>query len=61
MGQRVRRTGNSRLAAVISLGILTTAAALITPAPAAAASGINVFVGYADSLRANATNFPTPW
>lgn len=28
---------------------------------ARAASGVDIFVGYADSLRANPANFPTPW
>ncbi len=28
---------------------------------ARAAGGVNVFVGYADNLRANPVNFPTPW
>ena len=30
-------------------------------APALAASSVQVSVGYADNLRANPTNFPTPW
>ena len=61
MGQRTRRTGAaSTLVVLCSLGIVSLVVAL-TPVPATAASGINVFVGYADSLRANATNFPTPW
>jgi hypothetical protein len=34
---------------------------LATITPAFASSGIGVFVGYADSLRADAANFPTPW
>jgi hypothetical protein len=33
------------------------ASQLTGPAPA----GVAVFVGYADSVRANAVNFPTPW
>jgi hypothetical protein len=32
-----------------------------TATPAAASSNIGVFVAYADSARANAANFPTPW
>lgn len=31
------------------------------PAAAAAASSVDVFVGYADNLRANPADFPTPW
>ncbi len=34
---------------------------LATVVPASASSGIAVFVGYADSLRADVANFPTPW
>src|SRR5207245_2421532 len=55
------RSGRSKLAAVASLGILTIATAISTALPAAATSGINVFVGYADFLRADPTTFPTPW
>ena len=51
----------SKLVAVFGLGSLLAAAAFIGATPAAASSGIGVYVGYADSLRAQATNFPTPW
>ena len=34
---------------------------LATIMPASATTGIGVFVGYADSLHANPSNFPTPW
>src|SRR4029077_15376391 len=61
VAQRAGRTGVPKLATVVSLGILSIVAALLPTAPASADSGINVFVGYADSLRANASNFPTPW
>lgn len=42
---------------------LTSAVALtvLSPLAASAAGGISVAVGYADSLRANPANFPTPW
>jgi len=40
---------------------LLLAVTLRTTATAKAAGGVDVFVGYADSLRANPTNFPTPW
>jgi len=56
-----RRSGRSKLAAVATLGILSIAAAISTALPAVATSGINVFVGYADFLRADPTTFPTPW
>lgn len=59
MGQR-DRVGRSKLGLIAILGILSIATALSTATPAAA-SGIAVYVGYADSLRADATNFPTPW
>jgi hypothetical protein len=37
------------------------AAALAGAAPAAASTGIGVYIGYADSSHPNATHFPTPW
>lgn len=42
---------------------LTSAVALTvaSPLPASAAGGISVSVGYADNIRANPANFPTPW
>jgi hypothetical protein len=49
------------------LVVLTTAAmaasgvVAATAAPASAATGVDVYFGYADTLRANPTNFPTPW
>jgi Bacterial Ig-like domain (group 1) len=59
--QARRRNGVSRLALVAGLGVLSIATAVSTAVPAAAQSGIHVFVGYADILRADATTFPTPW
>lgn len=56
-----RRSGGSRLAIVASLGILSIVTAVANALPAAAQSGIGVFVGYADLFRADATSFPTPW
>ena len=50
-----------RTALVASLGILSLITAVSTATPAAASSSIGVYVAYADSVRANATNFPTPW
>lgn len=38
-------------------GLFTSVGAL----PAAAAGGVDIYVGYADNLRANPANFPTPW
>src|SRR5438034_62900 len=57
---RRRAVGASRLSIVALLAILVTGS-LLNAVPAAASSGIGIFVGYADSLRANPTNFPTPW
>jgi hypothetical protein len=51
----------SKVGTVAILGILTITATLSAVVPAAAASGVQVFVSYADSLRADPTNFPTPW
>ena len=62
MGELSRRpAGRSKKALVATLGILSIAAAVSTAAPVAASTGITVMVGYADSFRANPTNFPTPW
>ena len=57
---RRRQSGLSGLIRLGGLGLLVVASAVATALPATAASGIGVFVGYADSVRANATNFPTP-
>ena len=60
MEQLGRRRNKSKVALVATLGILSIAAAVSTALPVAAQSGIQVFVGYADS-RADASTFPTPW
>ena len=52
--------GRSKLAIVLGLASLTLGSALITATPALATS-VAVYVSYADSLRADPTNFPTPW
>ena len=59
--ERTFHRGALRLVTVFGLGLLMVAGAFIGAMPAAASSGIGVYVGYADSLRAQATNFPTPW
>jgi hypothetical protein len=56
-----RRNRVSRLTLVAGLGILSLVTAVSSAVPASAQSGIQVFVGYADDFRADATNFPTPW
>ncbi|HET7034476.1 MAG TPA: Ig-like domain repeat protein [Thermomicrobiaceae bacterium] len=53
-----------RLFAALSLSVMLVAGALASfaAAPALAATpSVDVFVGYADNLRANPANFPTPW
>ena len=60
MGDGLRRRKAPHLAIAGMLAGLVLGS-LATIMPASAASGIGVFVGYADSLRADATNFPTPW
>lgn len=46
--------------AVLALGG-TTGLPLIAPGVAAAASPVRMMLGYADTLRGNPANFPTPW
>jgi hypothetical protein len=59
-GQRhARRTSKLSIAAL--LGLLVVGSVIGTAVPAAAQSGIQVTVAYADSVRADPTNFPTPW
>jgi hypothetical protein len=53
----VRLVAIMGIAATLGVGALTTVAA----SPVAASTGVDVFAGYADNLRANAANFPTPW
>lgn len=53
-----KRIGTTILAAALTILLMPT---MLGRAHAAPASGVNVFVGYADNLRANATHFPTPW
>jgi hypothetical protein len=62
-----RETIGVRLPVRRSLALLGVAALLLLavvlspPRPALAASNVQVFVGYADTLRANPAMFPTPW
>ncbi|HEV3171289.1 MAG TPA: Ig-like domain repeat protein, partial [Actinocrinis sp.] len=48
-------------AVLVTAALAFTGVAAVTAAPASAASSVDVYVGYADNLRANPTNFPTPW
>jgi hypothetical protein len=43
------------------MATLAAGLAVAGAAPADASTGIGVFVSYADSFRADASNFPTPW
>src|SRR5260370_708783 len=62
MGEGLRhRTGRGPHLAIAGMLAGLVLGSLATVMPAAASSGIGVFVGYADSLRADAANFPTPW
>jgi hypothetical protein len=50
-----------RLAALLAAALALIGVVALPAAPAFAASNVQVFVGYADNLRANPANFPTPW
>lgn len=59
-----RRTAAStkvRAALVAAVGILGLVTSVVSAAPAAASTNIGVWVAYADSVRADPANFPTPW
>ena len=56
-----RASGRSKLTVLVALGMLAVGSAITGATPAAATSGIDVFVAYADSLRPEVTSFPTPW
>jgi len=56
-----KRNGARRLTIAALLAILAAGVAVAGAAPASASTGIGVFVAYADSLRADASSFPTPW
>ncbi len=59
--RRTSAVTRGRTALVAALGILGLITSVSTATPAAASSNIGVFVGYADSARADPANFPTPW
>jgi hypothetical protein len=46
---------------VVGAGALTVASGKVAAVPARASTGLDIYVGYADDLRASPTNFPTPW
>ncbi len=49
------------LAVLVTGALAFTGVVAVSAAPASAASGVQVYVGYADDLRATPANFPTPW
>jgi len=50
-----------RLGPLVAVALAAAGVTAVSAAPASAASGVQVFVGYADNLRANPVAFPTPW
>lgn len=56
-----RRAGARLFLALGAAGALAVGAMSFTVQAAQASGGVQVFVGYADNVRANAANFPTPW
>lgn len=58
----LERVGGRRSKLATTLGVLALIlGGFIASTTPAAASGVQVWVGYADSERADAVNFPTPW
>ena len=49
------------LVVLTTVAMATSGIVAATAAPASAATSVDVYVGYADTLRANPANFPTPW
>ena len=50
-----------RLTVLAGMVLATVLGTVAVPMTAVAAPSLDVFVGYADTLRANPTQFPTPW
>lgn len=62
MLKKKRALRSLRLAASALFAVAVASTWLVPAGAASAASGsVNVFVGYADSLRAPSSQFPTPW
>lgn len=59
--KRSRSRLGGRLVALLAAALALTGVVALPAAPAFAASNVQVFVGYADNLRANPADFPTPW
>jgi hypothetical protein len=56
-----RRAGARLCLAFGAAGVLVASALSFGVQAAEASGGVQVFVGYADNVRANPANFPTPW
>src|SRR5215471_6245582 len=56
-----RWSGWRALCRSLGMVLLLGTVAVASPPAANAAASLDVFVGYADNLRANPTQFPTPW
>lgn len=56
-----RRAGARLCLALGAAGALAAGVMSFTAQAAQASGGVQVFVGYADNVRANPANFPTPW
>src|SRR5581483_3750852 len=62
MGIRpMRRVRAALVAIVVGIASAVTVVPALTSAAHATTSPYSVFVGYADTVRANPANFPTPW
>jgi hypothetical protein len=57
----LRRVLPTWLTVLVTAMLAVAGAVAVSAAPASAATGVQVSVGYADNLRANPANFPTPW
>src|SRR5512139_1536954 len=54
-------SGLRRILTLFTVVALALVGVAVGSGKARAASNVQVFVGYADTLRASPTNFPTPW
>ncbi len=56
-----RKAAPRWLAALVTGALAFTAVVAVSAAPASAATGLEVYVGYADNLHATPSHFPAPW
>jgi hypothetical protein len=63
VGRGTRRHGRAGRVVLVTAVLLLSAGSAVTKlaTAAGAVSPLKVFVGYADDIRANPVNFPTPW